>query len=111
MMSKKYIGVNERAYEWSSATHAPAPWPKRNKLKINVQDILHKERPKEFCIYIDPVKNIGHVDWLTQESSYPSDKFNKEIIRAFKANDFHGKIEVRYGIRSDGLTEFYELEA
>ena len=110
-MNEKCIDVNERAYEWSSATRAPAPWPKRNKLKVNVQDIPHDERPKDYCIYIDSAKNIGYVEWLTQASSYPSDEFNKEIIRAFKANGFHGKIEVSYGIRDDGLTEFYELEA
>ena len=110
-MSKKYIDANERAYEWSSATHAPAPWPKRNKRKVNVQDIPHEERPKYHCIYIDSAKNIGYVEWLTQDSSYPSAKFNEEIVRAFKANGFHGKIEVSYGIRDDGLTEFYELEA
>ena len=110
-MNEKYIGVNERAYEYTSATRAPAPWPKRNKLKVNVQDIPHEERPKDYCIYIDSAKNIGYVEWLTQDSSYPSDEFNKEIIRAFKANGFHGKIEVSYGIRDDGLTEFYELEA
>ena len=110
-MNKKYIDANERAYEWSSATRAPAPWPERNTLKVNVQDIPYEERPKDHCIYIDSAKNIGYVKWLTQNSSYPSDEFNKEIIRAFKANGFHGKIEVSYGIRDDGLTEFYELEA
>ena len=52
-MNEKCIDVNERAYEWSSATRAPAPWPKRNKLKVNVQDIPHDERPKEYCIDID----------------------------------------------------------
>ena len=110
-MNEKYIDVNERAYEWSSVTRKPAPWPKRNKLMVNVQDILHEERPKEYFIYIDLDKNIGHVEWLTQKSSYPSIEFNKEIIRAFKANGFHGKIEVSYGIRDNGLTEFYKLEA
>ena len=110
-MNEKYIGVNERAYEWSSATHAPAPWPKRHKLRINVQDIPHEERPKDYFIYINLDKNIGFVEWLTEASSYPSDEFNKEIIRAFKANGFHGKIEVSYGVRDDGLTQFYELEA
>ena len=59
---------------------------------------------------IDSAKNIGFVEWLTEASSYPSDEFNKEIIRAFKANGFHGKIEVSYGVRDDGLTQFYELE-
>ena len=110
-MNEKYIDVNEREYEWSSATCAPAPWPKRNKLSVNVQDILHEERPKDYCIYIDSAKNIGYVEWLTQASRYPSDEFNEEIIRAFKANGFHGKIEVSYGMRDDGLTKFYELEA
>ena len=110
-MNEKYIGVNEREYEYSSVTRAPAPWLNRNKLKVNVQDILHEERPKYHCIYIDTAKNIGYVEWLTQESSYPSVEFNEEIVRAFKANGFHGKIEVSYGIRDDGLTEFYELEA
>ena len=73
-MNEKCIDVNERAYEWSSATRAPAPWPKRNKLKVNVQDIPHDERPKDYCIYIDSAKNIGYVEWLTQDSSYPSDE-------------------------------------
>ena len=110
-MNEKCIDVNERAYEWSSATHAPAPWPKRHKLRINVQDIPHEERPKDYFIYINLDENIGFVEWLTEASSYPSDEFNKEIIRAFKANGFHGKIEVSYGMRDDGLTKFYELEA
>ena len=110
-MNEKYIGVNDRSYEWSSVTHAPAPWPKRHKLRINVQDIPHEERPKDYFIYIDLDKNIGFVEWLTEASSYPSAEFNKEIIRAFKANGFHGKIEVSYGVRDDGLTQFYELKA
>ena len=110
-MNEKRIDVNERAYEWSSVTRKPAPWSERNTLKVNVQDIPHEERPTDYCIYINLAKNIGYVAWLTQDSSYPSDEFNKEIIRAFKANGFHGKIEVSYGVRDDGLTEFYELEA
>ena len=76
---------------------------------INERNIPYAERYKE--AYAEICNDAGNVEWLTQESDSPSDEFNQEIIRAFKANGLKpgSIIDVAYGIRDDGLTEFYTL--
>ena len=108
---KKHIKVIGRAYEYSSVTKGPAPYPKFDKMCINESRIEHVERYKECDCWIGE-NGVGNVEWLTQESECPSDRFNKEIVRAFKANGLKpgSLIEVAYGIRDNGLTEYYTLK-
>ena len=105
----KAINVIGREYEWSSETNGPAPYPPFDEMCVNESRIPHAERFKE-C-YCEIRNGVGEVEWLTQGSKTPSDKFNDEIVRAFKANGLKvgAKINVAYGIRDYGLTAHYVL--
>ena len=56
-MNKKYIDANERAYEYSSVTRKPAPWPKRNKLKEEVGVLAVQVKISYFIDYKQPVSH------------------------------------------------------
>ena len=107
---EKHIKVIGREYAYSSRTKGPAPYPKFDKMCINESKIEYDERFKECHCWIGE-DGVGNVEWLTQDSEFPSELFNKEIVRAFKANGLKSGslIEVAYGIRDRGLTEFYTL--
>ena len=109
-MARKDIGVSDRAYEWSSMTRKPAPWPRFDRKKVNVKLILHEERPKDYEIWIEDNKE-GYVNWLTQDSESPSEEFNEEIIRAFKANGLKkgAVIHVEYKMRGNYNSDEYDL--
>lgn len=106
------IKVLDRDYEWSSLTRKPAPWPKDNIKAVNVRLIEHAERPKDCFVEISNDKMSGNVEWLMEDSRCLSDAFKSEIIRAFKANGAKPgcQINVKYGIRDDGLTDSLVLE-
>ena len=109
-MARKEIEVSDRAYEWSSMTRKPAPWPKFDRKKVNVKLILHEERPKDYEIWIEDNKE-GYVNWLSQESESPSEEFNEEIIRAFKSNGLKegAVIHIEYKMRGDYNSDEYDL--
>ena len=84
-----------------------APQPKFSEKCFNESMILDGERAKECRVYFDTEKNVGRVEWLTQESEKISPEFLKETLRVFKAVGAPrgSKIEIRYGIRDGGWME------
>lgn len=81
-----------------------APQPMFQERAFNESKILDGERAKECRVYFDTEKNVGTVEWLTQESEKISPEFLKETLRVFKANGVPrgSKIEIYYGVRDNG---------
>lgn len=106
---KKFGGVLDRAYAWSSKTRGPAPWPAMKAKCINVMNIEEECRPKDACISYEP--NGIHVDWMTQEDCDEHYELDAEVVRCMKAIGFSGKIFMHVHDR-DGYNDFrYSLEA
>lgn len=91
----KFKGVLERAYEYSSKTGGPAPYPTFDPRAINVKNIEHDCRPKAHSIDFVESDNTIDIDWITQEDCSEHDKFDAELKRCFfNALKFDGVITV-----------------
>lgn len=108
-MARKEIDVASRAYSWSSVTGGPAPWPEFDEKKINEKLIPEDEQYKECEAFIED--GVGHLEWITQACGSPSDQFNEEIIRAFRANGLKigDVIHVSYSMRGESGMMWYDL--
>ena len=105
---KKFHWTKDRAYAWSSETHAPAPWPKFDPAAINIRDIEEECHPKDYSVSFDRYPIID-IDWRTQEDCTRHEKFDEEIIRCMKHIGFVGTVHIELYDR-DGYDHFeYDL--
>ncbi len=100
----KTIGINVIGPEYRGA-----PYPKFDKMCINESRFDDELRGKDWNAYIE--NGVGHVRWLSQEGEDPTDRWESEVKRAFKANGLKkgACIEVMFGSRDVGYVHDYEL--
>lgn len=101
---KKYIDVAYPEYRG-------APMPEFDPMSINESRFEDGLRYKYCDIYID--RQVGYVNWLAEANSNPSDAWESEIKRTFKANGLKdgSTIHVKFGSRSTGLAYVYGMTA
>lgn len=87
-----------------------APYPAFNKKAINESRFDDGLRGKRWNCEIRA--GGGYVDWLSQEDEDPTESWETEIKRAFKANGLKkgSKIHVRFGSRDTSYIHEYDLE-
>ena len=85
------------------------PMPRFNSKSINESKFEPKVRFKEYDAYIDG--QVGYVKWLAQETGNPSDAWETEIRRAFKANGLKdgSTIHVKFSSRSTRYVHEYDM--
>ena len=109
-MSKKN---SKRTKTVSISVSAPeyrgAPYPEFDEMCINESCFDDELRAKEWHACIE--NGVGHVKWLSQEGEDPTDSWESEVKRAFKANGLKkgAFIEVTFGSRDVGYIHEYEL--
>ena len=86
-----------------------APYPAFNEMRINESRFEDELRGKNWDVSIK--NGVGHVKWLSQEGENPTDRWETEVKRAFKANGLKdgAHIEVQFGSRDVGYVHEYEL--
>lgn len=96
------IDVNGPAYRG-------APYPAFDKMSINESCFEDDLRAKEWNIYIE--NGAGRIRWLSQKGEDPTDSWESEVKRAFKANGLKSGacIEVIFGSRDVGYVHKYKL--
>ena len=102
---KKYIGVACPKYHG-------APMPKFDPKFINESKFEDDLRFNDYKAYIDGGQ-VGYVKWLAQENSNPSDAWEAEVKRAFKANGLKdgSTIRVKFGSIDTGYVNEYDMPA
>ena len=98
----KTIDVNCPAYRG-------APVPKFDKMRINESCFEDELRGKNWDACIE--NEVGRIEWLSEDGEDPSDRWEAEVKRAFKANGLKdgSRIEVLFGSRDSGYIHEYEL--
>lgn len=86
-----------------------APYPAFDKMCINESRFDDELRAKEWNVYIE--NGVGYVKWLSQDGEDPTDRWESEVKRAFRANGFKNGtcIEVTFGSRDVGYIHEYEM--
>ena len=86
-----------------------ALYPAFNEMRINESRFEDELRGKNWDVSIK--NGVGHVKWLSQEGENPTDRWETEVKRAFKANGLKdgAHIEVQFGSRDVGYVHEYEL--
>ena len=98
---KLWISVNGPEYRG-------APYPEFDPLKINESAFEDDLRGKEWAAYI--CDGVGYVKWLSQLEEHATDKWDAEVMRAFKANGLkNSAIHVCFGSRDTGYVEEYDI--
>ena len=101
---KKYIDV-------ACPEYRGAPMPEFDPKSINESRFEDDLRFKNYDAYID--RHVGYVNWLAEANSNPSDAWEAEIKRAFKANGLKNgsTIHVKFGSRDTGYAYVYDMTA
>ena len=88
-----------------------APYPAFNEMRINESRFEDELRGKQWDARIE--NGVGCIEWLSQEEENPTDRWENEVKRAFKANGLKdgARIEVLFGSRDVGYVHEYELYA
>ena len=86
-----------------------APYPEFNEMCINESRFEDELRGKAWDASIK--NGVGHVEWLSYSGEDPTDSWETEVKRAFKANGLKdgAHIEVQFGSRYVGYVHEYEL--
>ena len=86
-----------------------AQYPMFSKKSINERMFEHGLRFKYFDAYIQ--NGNGYVSWLSYNDEDPTEAWESEVERAFKANGLKSKskIYVKFGSRYTGYVHEYEL--
>ena len=86
-----------------------APYPAFNEMCINESRFEDELRGKQWDARIE--NGVGCIEWLSQEEENPTDRWENEVKRAFKANGLKdgARIEVLFGSRDVGYVHEYEL--
>ena len=86
-----------------------APYPAFNEMCINESRFEDELRGKWWDVFIE--NGVGHVMWLSQEGENPTDRWETEVKRAFKANGLKdgARIDVQFWSRDVGYVHEYEL--
>ena len=87
-----------------------APYPRFNPKKINECKFEDGLRAKEWEICITSNKT-GKISWESQEDEDPTEAWENEVKRAFKANGLKNgaTIYVKFGSRDTGFIHEYEM--
>lgn len=101
MKKQLYITLSAPAYRG-------APCPAFDKMSVNESAFEDCVRAK--CWSMCAKGDDGYVSWISQESDYPTEAWENEVKRAFKANGFEGTIHVRFGSRAKGIHLEYDLQ-
>ena len=85
------------------------PYPAFNEMCINESRFEDELRGKNWDARIE--NGVGHVEWLSYSGEDPTDRWETEVKRAFKANGLKdgAHIEVKFGSRDVGYVHEYEL--
>ena len=86
-----------------------APYPAFNEMCINESCFEDELRGKQWDARIE--NGVGCIEWLSQEEENPTDRWENEVKRAFKANGLKdgARIDVQFGSRDVGYVHEYEL--
>ena len=86
-----------------------APYPAFNEMCINESCFEDELRGKNWDARIE--NGVGCIEWLSEVGEDPSDRWEAEVKRAFKANGLKdgAHIEVQFGSRDVGYVHEYEL--
>ena len=86
-----------------------APYPAFNEMRINESRFEDELRGKNWDARIE--NGVGHVEWLSYSGEDPTDRWETEVKRAFKANGLKdgAHIDVQFGSRDVGYVHEYEL--
>ena len=86
-----------------------APYPAFNEMCINESRFEDELRAKLCDASIE--NGVGHVEWLSYSEEDPTDRWETEVKRAFKANGLKdgARIDVQFGSRDVGYVHEYEL--
>ena len=89
-----------------------APYPEFDPKKVNESKFEDDLRGKDWSIELNHSKKSGSVFWLSQLAKDPTESWEAEIKRAFKANGLksNGKINVKFGSRDTGIIHEYNLK-
>lgn len=101
MKKQLYITLSAPAYKG-------APYPKFDKMSVNESAFEDCVRAKSWSMCAKG--NDGYVSWISQETDYPTEAWENEVKRAFKANGFEGTVHVRFGSRMKGIHLEYDLQ-
>ena len=85
-----------------------APYPAFNRKRINESQFDEELRSK-YC-EADIEDGSATIKWLSQEAPHPSEEWEEEVKRAFKANGYRGPIEVKFGSRDTGYIHEYTIQ-
>ena len=86
-----------------------APYPAFDEMCINESRFEDELRGKNWDARIE--NGVGHAEWLSYSGEDPTDRWETEVKRAFKANGLKdgAHIEVQFGSRDVGYVHEYEL--
>ena len=89
---------------------AAAPSPELDELSVNESRFEHECRFKSYSMFIE--EGVGHVSWISQESSRPTEDWTNEVKRAFIANGLQtgSSIHVKFGSRSTGYADEFDIQ-
>ena len=86
-----------------------APYPAFDEMCINESRFEDELRGKQWDARIE--NGVGCIEWLSYSGEDPTDCWETEVKRAFKANGLKdgAHIEVKFGSRDVGYVHEYEL--
>lgn len=92
----------------SAPEYRGAPYPVFDKMSVNESAFEDCVRAKSWSMCAK--RGYGYVSWISQESDYPTEAWENEVKRAFKANGFEGTVHVKFGSRMKGIHLEYDLQ-
>lgn len=100
---------NEICIDVATPEYHGAPCPAFDEKSVNESRFEDSLRAKSWSVTAS--NGVGYVDWLSQECEDPSEAWEAELKRAFKANGFTGVIHVKFGSRDSGHVHNYDMHA